>query len=85
MIPNLMSVLDFYIEQNAFKISQDIPEQRLLLFVNIVSSKLTEWKKLHGELDQNLVGLSAIAAPVMRLMSDEDVVVSRLTNILSDS
>jgi hypothetical protein len=47
----------------------------LLQFVNIISSKLSEWSKLNGDLEENLVGLSAIAAPVMKLMTDEDIIV----------
>lgn len=46
--------------------------------MNIVTLKLQEYNRTHGKLEDNLVGLSAIAAPVMKLMSDEDILVRQL-------
>lgn len=76
LVPNLLSVVDYYVEQNAFKISPSFKEKELIDLVNIFTKYLLQIRRETGLLDENLISLSAIASPVIKSMSDKDLIVS---------
>ena len=78
LIPNLLSLVDYYVEQNGFKIPSHYNEKDLIKLINIYTENLLQCREESGPLEENLVSLSAIASPVINSMQEEDILVRLL-------
>lgn len=69
-------MVDYYVEENTFRIPEKYNEFEIVQLINIFTKYLLQCKEETGTLDENLVALSALAGSVLSSMEEEDILVS---------